>query len=73
MRFPVSVKAVVAHEGRVPLCRNERAERELPGGRREPGGELRAEHREARWFAVGDLRAITMPERYKRAIRLSAR
>ncbi len=31
------------------------------------------EHRAARWFAVGDLRAITMPEGYKRAIRLSAR
>ena len=42
MRFPVSVKAVVAHAGRVPLCLNERAEWELPGGRLEPGEALRA-------------------------------
>jgi len=116
-----------ANTGRVPLCLNERAEWELPGGRLEPGEALRAaverevleelglavaagalldawtyepagadatvvviayaarlldgatelrcsaEHREARWFAVGDLRDLTMPEPYKRAIRLSAR
>ena len=36
-RFPVSVKAVVAVDGRVALLRNERDEWELPGGRLEPG------------------------------------
>lgn len=35
--FPVSVKAVVAHEGRVVLLKNERDEWELPGGRLERG------------------------------------
>lgn len=36
-RFPVSVKAVVALEGRVALLKNERDEWELPGGKLEPG------------------------------------
>jgi 8-oxo-dGTP pyrophosphatase MutT (NUDIX family) len=40
MNFPVSVKAVVAIDGRVALLRNERSEWELPGGRLEPGEEL---------------------------------
>ena len=35
-RFAVSVKGVVAHERRVVLVKNERAEWELPGGRLEP-------------------------------------
>ncbi|MBI3516679.1 MAG: NUDIX hydrolase [Proteobacteria bacterium] len=35
-RFPVSVKGVVAHDGRVVLVKNERDEWELPGGRLEP-------------------------------------
>ena len=42
MTFPVSVKAVVEVDGRVPLLRNERAEWELPGGRLEPGETLEA-------------------------------
>lgn len=36
-RFPVSVKGVVVRDGRVLVCRNERAEWELPGGKLEPG------------------------------------
>jgi 8-oxo-dGTP pyrophosphatase MutT (NUDIX family) len=36
-RFPVSVKGVVAIEGKFCLLRNERAEWELPGGRLEAG------------------------------------
>ena len=35
--FPVSVKGVVARDGRVLLLRNERDEWELPGGRLEVG------------------------------------
>jgi len=33
--FPVSVKAVVRHQGKVILLKNERDEWELPGGRLE--------------------------------------
>lgn len=36
-RFPVSVKGVVLHTGRVVLLQNEREEWELPGGKLEPG------------------------------------
>ena len=36
-RFPVSVKGVVLHTGRVALLQNEREEWELPGGKLEPG------------------------------------
>jgi mutator protein MutT len=36
-RFPVSVKGVVLHTGRVALLKNEREEWELPGGKLEPG------------------------------------
>jgi ADP-ribose pyrophosphatase YjhB (NUDIX family) len=35
--FPISVKGVVLHEGRVLLLKNERQEWELPGGRIEIG------------------------------------
>jgi 8-oxo-dGTP pyrophosphatase MutT (NUDIX family) len=35
-RFPVSVKGVVLHGGRVVLLRNQRQEWELPGGKLEP-------------------------------------
>ena len=35
--FPVSIKGVVVHAGRVLLLRNERDEWELPGGRLEAG------------------------------------
>ena len=34
-RFPVSVKGVIIRDGRVILCRNERDEWELPGGKLE--------------------------------------
>ncbi|MEH1124407.1 NUDIX hydrolase [Micromonospora sp. CPCC 206061] len=37
--FPVSVKGVVIHDGRVLLLRNERDEWELPGGKLELGEE----------------------------------
>lgn len=36
-RFPVSVKGVVVRDGLVLLCRNERGEWELPGGKLDPG------------------------------------
>jgi 8-oxo-dGTP pyrophosphatase MutT (NUDIX family) len=36
-RFPVSIKGVVVHAGKVLLLRNERDEWELPGGRIEVG------------------------------------
>ena len=35
LRFPVSVKGVIIRDGRVILCRNERDEWELPGGKLE--------------------------------------
>jgi len=38
-RFPVSVKAVVFHQDKVLLLRNERDEWELPGGKLEPNEE----------------------------------
>jgi ADP-ribose pyrophosphatase YjhB (NUDIX family) len=37
MTYPVSVKGVVAHDGRVLLLKNDRSEWELPGGRLELG------------------------------------
>jgi 8-oxo-dGTP pyrophosphatase MutT (NUDIX family) len=37
MTFPVSIKGVVLHAGRVLLLRNDRDEWELPGGRLEIG------------------------------------
>lgn len=37
VRFPVSVKAVVIHQGNVVLLKNERDEWELPGGKLELG------------------------------------
>jgi len=36
-RFPVSIKGVMAIDGRIPLLQNERDEWELPGGRLEAG------------------------------------
>lgn len=36
-RFPVSIKGVMAIDGRIPLLLNERDEWELPGGRLEAG------------------------------------
>ncbi len=36
-RFPVSIKGVMAIDGRIPLLFNERDEWELPGGRLEAG------------------------------------
>lgn len=36
-RFPVSIKGVLAIDGRIPLLLNERQEWELPGGRLEAG------------------------------------
>jgi 8-oxo-dGTP pyrophosphatase MutT (NUDIX family) len=41
-RFPISVKGVVAVDGRFCLLRNERDEWELPGGRLEPGEDPQA-------------------------------
>lgn len=36
-RFPVSIKGVIVHDGRVVLLKNERGEWELPGGKLELG------------------------------------
>ncbi|GCE14988.1 NUDIX hydrolase [Tengunoibacter tsumagoiensis] len=36
-RFPVSVKGIIYHHGKVVLLKNERDEWELPGGKLEPG------------------------------------
>jgi 8-oxo-dGTP diphosphatase len=40
--YPVSIKGVVIHEGRVLLLLNERGEWDLPGGRPESGEDHRA-------------------------------
>lgn len=59
-QLPVSVKAVVAWRGRLPLLRNERDEWELPGGKLEPGEDPascveREIHEELGWHtAVGE-------------------
>jgi 8-oxo-dGTP pyrophosphatase MutT (NUDIX family) len=42
MRHPLSIKAVLIHEGRVLLLLNERSEWDLPGGRPDPGEDHRA-------------------------------
>jgi 8-oxo-dGTP pyrophosphatase MutT (NUDIX family) len=39
--YPISVKGVVVHDGRVLLLLNERGEWDLPGGRPDPGEDLR--------------------------------
>ena len=36
-RFPVSVKGIVYHNGKIVLLKNERDEWELPGGKLELG------------------------------------
>ncbi len=40
--YPVSVKAVIVVDGKVPLLRNERDEWELPGGKLDPGEQPKA-------------------------------
>ena len=40
--YPISVKGVLIHEGRVLLLLNERGEWDLPGGRPDPGEDHRA-------------------------------
>jgi len=40
--FPLSIKGVVIHDGRVLLLLNERGEWDLPGGRPDPGEDYRA-------------------------------
>lgn len=40
--YPVSIKGVLIHEGRVLLLLNERGEWDLPGGRPDPGEDHRA-------------------------------
>jgi 8-oxo-dGTP pyrophosphatase MutT (NUDIX family) len=42
MHYPLSIKGVVIHEGRVLLLLNERGEWDLPGGRPDPGEDHRA-------------------------------
>ena len=42
MNYPLSIKGVVVHGGRVLLLLNERDEWDLPGGRPDPGEEDRA-------------------------------
>jgi 8-oxo-dGTP pyrophosphatase MutT (NUDIX family) len=59
-QLPVSLKAVISWNGRLPLLRNERDEWELPGGKLEPGEEpaaclAREIREELAWDAtVGD-------------------
>jgi 8-oxo-dGTP pyrophosphatase MutT (NUDIX family) len=59
-QLPVSLKAVISWQGRLPLLRNERDEWELPGGKLEPGEEpaaclAREIQEELAWdAAVGD-------------------
>jgi 8-oxo-dGTP diphosphatase len=40
--YPLSIKGVVLHDGRVLLLLNERGEWDLPGGRPDPGEDHRA-------------------------------
>jgi 8-oxo-dGTP diphosphatase len=40
--YPVSIKGVLIHDGRVLLLLNERGEWDLPGGRPDPGEDHRA-------------------------------
>jgi 8-oxo-dGTP diphosphatase len=40
--YPVSIKGVVIHDGRVLLLLNERGEWDLPGGRPDPGEDHRS-------------------------------
>lgn len=42
MSFPISVKGVLIHQGRVLLLLNERGEWDLPGGRPDPGEDFPA-------------------------------
>ena len=42
MTYPISVKGVLIHQGRVLLLLNERGEWDLPGGRPDPGEDHRA-------------------------------
>lgn len=37
IRYPVSIKAIIVVDDKVPLLRNERDEWELPGGKLDPG------------------------------------
>ncbi len=41
MSYPISVKGVLIHDGRVLLLLNERDEWDLPGGRPDPGEDFR--------------------------------
>lgn len=56
-QLPVSLKAVISWDGRLPLLRNERDEWELPGGKLDPGEEpaeclAREIREELSWDAV---------------------
>ena len=42
MSYPLSIKGVVVHDGRVLLLLNERDQWDLPGGRPDPGEDHRA-------------------------------
>jgi 8-oxo-dGTP pyrophosphatase MutT (NUDIX family) len=57
MSFPISIKGVLIHEGRVLLLLNERGEWDLPGGRPDPGEDhrtaLKREVREEAALEVG--------------------
>jgi 8-oxo-dGTP pyrophosphatase MutT (NUDIX family) len=58
-QLPISLKAVISWNGRLPLLRNERDEWELPGGKLDPGEEpaaclAREIQEELAWDAVVD-------------------
>ena len=120
--YPVSIKGVLAVDGRIVLLKNERDEWELPGGKLDPGEtpetcvvreideelglavecaaildswvyeistdirvlivtygcrlltaeapRLSHEHKEVALLAAGEIAALTMPEGYRRSIRI---
>lgn len=76
--YPVSIKGVLIHDGRVLLLLNERGEWDLPGGRPDPGEDHRAalvrEVREEAGLAVtvgdalGEHLFEVLPQRFVRIV-----
>jgi 8-oxo-dGTP pyrophosphatase MutT (NUDIX family) len=65
MNYPISIKGVLVHDGRVLLLLNERGEWDLPGGRPDPGEDHRAAlKREVREEAALDVEVGAALEGY---------